>query len=447
MNQVIARQTPPSSTDPLARLSRATDVRFMSQLLSERWRWAIGRGWSIQKVEVHRVFPRGEDRFVVKYHVVLSDGANQREQTLFGELQPGDAVAARAMVLDKLRKSRRKQIDRLDDSDAIEALPELGMLLRIPGYDEKLPGLTLLHQPKRARRFFKEHLPKSWKPFAPEPRLQILNHRPAKRCVMRGWVDAEATRSVVLRSLNDKRRRHQDNLHYMQMLWQAGFDDAADDGIRIPRPLFCDDRLATIVIEDIPGAAMLNGDSGLSLSRESALAGETLAKLHDSQLLLPTRYGADEELAMLEKWIVLTRRLRPDLATMLTQKMALVRRQLDRLPEVPACPVHRDYYGKQLLFDGQQTILIDFDTLCMGDPAIDIGNYLAHRRFEILSDQLGWHDASTCFIAGYDRRRRPPPAEAITAWENAALLRLACLYALHTGWESVPSALLTSIRG
>jgi len=82
----------------------------------------------------------------------------------------------------------------------------------------------------------------------------------------------------------------------------------------------------------------------------------------------------------------------------------------------------------------------------MGDPAIDIGNYLAHRRFEIASGQLGWHDVSTCFLSGYEQRRPFPLEDAILAWENAALLRLACLYALHTGWEAVSGALLTSIR-
>jgi aminoglycoside phosphotransferase (APT) family kinase protein len=53
-----------------------------------------------------------------------------------------------------------------------------------------------------------------------------------------------------------------------------------------------------------------------------------------------------------------------------------------------AVPVHRDFYYSQLLFHGPETILIDFDLIARGDPAIDVANFLAHLVFLGL-DRLG----------------------------------------------------------
>ncbi|HNB54313.1 MAG TPA: phosphotransferase, partial [Anaerolineales bacterium] len=43
--------------------------------------------------------------------------------------------------------------------------------------------------------------------------------------------------------------------------------------------------------------------------------------------------------------------------------------------------VHRDYYYSQLLFEGDHLSLIDFDLTTIGDPAIDVANFVAHLSF------------------------------------------------------------------
>ena len=54
----------------------------------------------------------------------------------------------------------------------------------------------------------------------------------------------------------------------------------------------------------------------------------------------------------------------------------------DRLPGLPArTPIHRDFYYSQVLFNQEQLTLIDFDLLALGDPAIDVANFMAHLHF------------------------------------------------------------------
>ncbi|MEZ6120305.1 MAG: phosphotransferase [Pirellulaceae bacterium] len=41
-------------------------------------------------------------------------------------------------------------------------------------------------------------------------------------------------------------------------------------------------------------------------------------------------------------------------------------------------PIHRDFYQDQVILNGSQVYLLDFDLACMGNPALDIGNFLGH---------------------------------------------------------------------
>jgi len=429
----------------LARLREAIDTDAMTRRLNAQWPWLARRGLRATGVEVHRVFPRGLDSFVVKYRLLLDDGATQQEMTLFGEIQPEDAALLRARLLDKLRKSRRKQIDRRDDdSDAIAVLPELNLLLRVPGYDEKLPGLTLRHQPKRATRFLRELLAPREAPPDARVATSILNHRLGKRCVMRARLEgSDDSVSVVLRCLKANDRRHLDNVAQMQKLWRHGFDASAPDRIRIPQVLGCSDELATVAIEDMPGQ-ILGESRRWPLTQQATVAGTTLAKLHACPIGLARHHRAADELTLLQDWVLLTQILRPELIDALEAARIRVHAGLTAQRGLPRLS-HRDYYSKQLLYDGEQAVLIDFDTLCMAEPALDIGNYLAHRELAMLADEPADPDEADAFLRAYDAKTPLPPAIAISAWRDAALLRLACLYALRSGWGTVSGRLLQRI--
>jgi aminoglycoside phosphotransferase (APT) family kinase protein len=41
-------------------------------------------------------------------------------------------------------------------------------------------------------------------------------------------------------------------------------------------------------------------------------------------------------------------------------------------------PIHRDFYSDQLLIDQDRIWMLDIDLVALGDPALDIGNFLGH---------------------------------------------------------------------
>ena len=58
------------------------------------------------------------------------------------------------------------------------------------------------------------------------------------------------------------------------------------------------------------------------------------------------------------------------------------------LPEPVPRPIHRDFYPDQVIVDGHRLYLLDFDLCCLGDPALDIGNFVGHLK-EYALRQLG----------------------------------------------------------
>ena len=40
--------------------------------------------------------------------------------------------------------------------------------------------------------------------------------------------------------------------------------------------------------------------------------------------------------------------------------------------------IHRDCYDAQVLWDGARAWIVDFDQLSVGDPALDLGHFVAH---------------------------------------------------------------------
>ena len=59
----------------------------------------------------------------------------------------------------------------------------------------------------------------------------------------------------------------------------------------------------------------------------------------------------------------------------------------DDFEPLPLVFSHGDFRYTQLSSDGQFNGLVDFDTACQAEPALDLGQFLAYQRLTILKDQ------------------------------------------------------------
>jgi aminoglycoside phosphotransferase (APT) family kinase protein len=136
----------------------------------------------------------------------------------------------------------------------------------------------------------------------------------------------------------------------------------------------------------------------------------------------------------------------PGFAVRAGHAAATIERRLARLEPVVPVPVHRDLHDKQVLVTpGGVLGLLDFDTLALGDPALDLGNLLAHLDLRALQGRCSSSDAERLAAALLDGYRADSSIVArAAAYADATRVRLACVYTFRPAWPAVPDELLVA---
>jgi len=115
---------------------------------------------------------------------------------------------------------------------------------------------------------------------------------------------------------------------------------------------------------------------------ELQLTGQALARLHTSTIMLPSdtlRTGAKEAKRALERAALIAGRY----TAQATEVQQLARRLASRLSSLQPPeyrPAHGGFKASQLLFHSHRVFVVDFDGLCLADPALDVGYFLAYLR-------------------------------------------------------------------
>jgi aminoglycoside phosphotransferase (APT) family kinase protein len=215
----------------------------------------------------------------------------------------------------------------------------------------------------------------------------------------------------------------------------------------------------------VPDLLDVDADAGIIVS--SALPGVSLYQLLNSERVVPAAgaaggalralhgatpppnaasHGADDEIAVVKDWCERTRTFMPDLCGSLHAASARVLEALST-DESPPVLLHRDFYDKQVFVDRRGCVgLLDFDTLAMGEAALDVANALVHFELRALQGRCSPQLAATAadaLLEGYGPsshvRRR------IGDYADATRVRLACVYAFRPHQVAVVPALLARI--
>lgn len=203
--------------------------------------------------------------------------------------------------------------------------------------------------------------------------------------------------------------------HILRDLHAAGLDGR--HGVAVPEVIATPDTLAVWFQKAVPGVPLgdlLEAADGISAVR---LAGRALGLLHATPPQTGRHWSRDDELGVLENAVA--GQPYAELADLARDRLAAH----DTASEVG---LHRDFYQDQVLIGTGTVWIVDLDLHARGDPAIDLGNFLAHltelalRRNHPLawSDQLG-----SAFLDGYAGVRFLPDADRIDALHWISLAR------------------------
>jgi len=148
-------------------------------------------------------------------------------------------------------------------------------------------------------------------------------------------------------------------------------------------------------------------------------------------------------------WVSLVGGVFPDLAVKLEWCLSALREGAPG--DDPGRPslVHRDFYDKQILVTPARIGLLDLDTVCLGDPEIDVANFCAHLRLRSLQKYSSCASAvplAAAFLAAYAACQPRTDVSRVRWYLASTLLRLACLYSLRPAWRALAPRLLDESR-
>jgi hypothetical protein len=168
----------------------------------------------------------------------------------------------------------------------------------------------------------------------------------------------------------------------------------------VPRVLAWRPELCLSLLEAIPGKGLI-ADALKALLRDKSFTGAALsidemigacakiaATLHTSGIQLGRPRLFEDELVSLQRELALVEPISPALGVQLAGYLAQIAAAARRSPTLPLCFNHGDFTYGQMLFDGENSGLVDFDSVCQAEPALDLAQFLTYLRVASLKSKL-----------------------------------------------------------
>jgi aminoglycoside phosphotransferase (APT) family kinase protein len=228
-----------------------------------------------------------------------------------------------------------------------------------PLFDPDMPQIEAAIDPKLAQRQFSRFA------LAPVTAAQLVRHKPGRRCL----IEYHLTDGSTL--IGKMRARGADSRCFaiQQELWGNGFGRDAADRIMVAEPVAIVPDLALCLQRKVDGTP-------LNITPERAAA--AIAKLHRSGVKPAKRHMLADELRILRERLAALALRQPQWRNRLKRLEEDAAELADQAEPVHPRSIHRDFYHDHLISDGVNVHIIDLDLFCVGDPAVDIGNYTAH---------------------------------------------------------------------
>ena len=334
------------------------------------------------------------DCCVVRYELDVEDASGQVLPTLVtGRFYPDPdrAAAYAAERLPPLADQVRGRPEVAPFTVPAAYIEALGMVAQVFPVDGELPTLVEATDPAVAARVLAGMLAASG--HADHEvlacRVEPVHYNRRHRCMSRYHLDLAGDRRMVLygKVSNDGAGARTPGVvdELRATLPEARF--------ALPECLGFREDLHFVVLTEIPGVpqvaqllrARLRGEApsvtGLTLEEAVDACGQIAAALHGSGIRRGAARPLEGELARLHAEVAPIRRLSPELGERLTRWLELEEAAAVSTEPLPLVQSHGDFTYTQLIFDGPRSGLVDFDTFCQAEPAMDLGHYLAYLRF------------------------------------------------------------------
>lgn len=270
--------------------------------------------------------------------------------------------------------------------------------------------------------------------------LRTLRYKPERRYVAQVRVGGEPRATLKLYREDDYRTTRQNAGAFAESFKKSG-------SFRVADLLGSSEKYNAVAFEWQPGRplgeALANPDERPGALR---IAGAALAELHSQPsdgLRRLDREDEGEVLASLVEPLVFNS---PDMEEKIRALAEALVEGVSREPS-PMRPIHGDFYEDQVLVgDGTATIL-DLDEAASGDPAADLGLFIAHLEKDAMLGHSGREavlSAADSLLEGYRGHGMDMNPERVRLYTAVGLFRLAPhpFRTREPGWPELTRELL-----
>lgn len=306
-------------------------------------------------------------------------------------------------------------------------LPEYPCLVEFFPGDWRLPSLARAAEGGLIAPFLTG--PSAGAGSTPHVDVMVLRYRPHLQCLF--LYGAKASRGTSRSEVIGKIYKEAFGAAQVAERQEIVRRQAAASGLVVPEPLAVLPALNLLLMERVSGRRMKDVlERSRSDGREQFLprrAAAALAILHDLQPPFHEERSLTSELERIRTRVDRLQLVVPLLARRMN---ALLDRIVSAARETGSGPrslVHGDFKPSQLLMDKTRVAVVDFDRVCLGDPALDVGNFMAQFRKEArLTGRDALRELARPF---FDEYRRHAPADGLAErarlYEALALVRMA----------------------
>ena len=255
---------------------------------------------------------------------------------------------------------------------------------------------------------------------------RLVRHKPGRRCLIEYDLETAERRLIALGKIRAN-RPNRSGFRLLTAFWRAGFDDGSADGISVPEPLALLPELQMWLQRKVPGkpaSELLSGPRRRAVANRVA---EAAAKLHRAGVPGPRTHDMADELRILRECLGSLAHGAPllPLASTLAEQTPAPRR---------LCGIHRDFYGDQVIVDGDRITIVDLDLYCIGDPALDVGNFVGHvteQSLRTLGDPNALGDVEAALEQRFAQLEGEDVRARVAAYAALTLARHVYLSTLH----------------
>ena len=400
-------------------LAGAFDTEQMKQTLQDALLDKNDDQYSIVKCVPGKALYLPDHIINMQFKLTIQDNAsNETLETmvnarLFQELDTCKTYLEHILKPIALRMEGRPEIQPF--ARPVAMVEHLKMTLSVFPIDGMIPTLVDTTDPTKIAEILSKTLPEtlSGEFIIENVQLLLAHYGRYKRCVLRYSVDGKQTATQTPRSVTVYGKIDADGLGsqigpIISALRAALQEPNLLYRFRVPRSLGYFPDLQLLLMEALPGKPFFKPllKAWIENNNHQRTANESLpheedarldkaiqtcaliaATLHSSNIKLGRQTTLEMQVAKLQESADVISQVYPELGAQVNSWIQQAVDFAKAYPPMPLCFSHGDFTYTQLIFDGKEGGLVDFDTMCQAEPAQDLGHYLAYQRLNIIKDQ------------------------------------------------------------